>query len=259
MKIIAGMLQGETGTVEVLGFNPMTQRVPLMRELGVLFGNRTELWWDHPISVSFDWKKVVWGIPDDTYRRNLEQATDLLDLKPLVKTFARELSLGQRMRADLAMLLLHNPRVIILDEPTLGLDVLAKRNIIDYLKRLNRENGVTVLITSHDMDDLEAMAERIIMIAGGEIAFDGSFDQMRGLTTLRRRIKITTESKQAPILLLATHLSSQDSIHEFEYDSSIVTMPKLLAELAELPGIRDMETGKIPIEDVVSELYTKWR
>ncbi|MCL2547790.1 MAG: ATP-binding cassette domain-containing protein, partial [Symbiobacteriaceae bacterium] len=110
MKIIAGMLQGETGTVEVLGFNPMTQRVPLMRELGVLFGNRTELWWDHPISVSFDWKKVVWGIPDDTYRRNLEQATDLLDLKPLVKTFARELSLGQRMRADLAMLLLHNPR-----------------------------------------------------------------------------------------------------------------------------------------------------
>jgi len=199
MKLLAGMLQPTQGTVSVLGMSPDKDRIRLMKKLGVLFGNRTELWWDHPISQSFEWKRVVWDIPDDVYKRNLEMVTDLLDIGELQKTFARELSLGQRMRADLAMMLLHSPTLILLDEPTLGLDVVAKRQMIDFLKKVNRENGVTIVVTSHDMDDLEEMAERILMISNGKIAYDGSFDGLRALSEAYGIETQTVVIKKAPI------------------------------------------------------------
>ena len=259
LKILAGMLHPETGKVEVLGYDPLQQRIPLMRELGVLFGNRTELWWDLPIQSSFAWKKVIWDIPEATYQHNLEQALEMLELKPLLNTFARELSLGQRMRADLALLLLHSPKLIILDEPTLGLDVLAKRRMIDYLKQLNREKGVTVLITSHDMDDLEEMAGRLLLLSHGELAFDGTFDALRKLTTIRRHITVTTDSQVAPELERATWLRSDGFAHLYEVNSDPRNMRLLLGELAEQPGLVDIETGKAPIEAVVAELYRRWR
>ena len=159
MKLLSGMLQPTGGTISVLGMSPEKDRIPLMKRVGVLFGNRTELWWDHPVIQSFEWKKVVWDIPDSVYRRNLERMIELLDIGGIINTFARELSLGQRMRADLAMMFLHSPELILLDEPTLGLDVVAKRQMIDFLKKINKESGVTILVTSHDMDDLEEMAE----------------------------------------------------------------------------------------------------
>jgi ABC-2 type transport system ATP-binding protein len=181
MKLLAGMLQPTNGSVKVMNMSPDKDRVKLMKKLGVLFGNRTELWWDHPVSQSFEWKKVVWDIPDEVYARNLALVTELLDIGGLLKTFVRELSLGQRMKADLAMMLLHSPEMILLDEPTLGLDVVAKRQMIDFLKKINREDGITIIVTSHDMDDLEEMAQRIIMIANGKIAYDGGFDGLRSL------------------------------------------------------------------------------
>jgi ABC-2 type transport system ATP-binding protein len=199
MKLLAGMLQPTRGHVSVLGLSPDRDRIRLMRRLGVLFGNRTELWWDHPLSQSFEWKRVVWDIPDGVYKRNLEMVTELLDIGELLKTFARELSLGQRMRADLAMMLLHSPSLILLDEPTLGLDVVAKRQMIDFLKRINRENGVTIVVTSHDMDDLEEMARRILMISGGKIAYDGGFDGLRALSEAYGIETETVVIKKAPI------------------------------------------------------------
>ena len=200
LKMLSGMLLPSSGSIEVLGNSPEKDRIALMKRLGVLFGNRSELWWDHPVLQSFEWKKVVWDIPDAVYKRNLEMVTDLLDIGDLLKTFARELSLGQRMRADLAMMLLHSPELILLDEPTLGLDVVAKRQMIDFLKRINQDDGVTILVTSHDMDDLEEMAQRIIMIAQGRIAYDGSWNGLRELAPLSELEEVEiVETRRVPI------------------------------------------------------------
>lgn len=177
-KLLCGMLLPQQGHVRVFGRDPARDRLRVMGHTGVLFGNRNELWWDHPVRASFEWKKTVWEISEDTYRRMLGLMTKLLDLGPLMNVFARELSLGQRMRANLALTMLHAPKLLLLDEPTLGLDVLAKRMLIDFLKQINREQGVTILVTSHDMDDLVEMAGRLVLLAGGRIAFDGNIAQL---------------------------------------------------------------------------------
>ena len=262
MKLLAGMLQPTEGSISVLGMSPDKDRVRIMRRLGVLFGNRTELWWDHPVSQSFEWKKVVWDIPDDLYKRNLGMITELLDIGGLLKTFARELSLGQRMRADLAMMLLHSPTLILLDEPTLGLDVVAKRQMIDFLKKINRENGVTIIVTSHDMDDLEEMAQRILMIAGGEIAYDGDFDGLRDITGNLTRFIVTMEGAggAADLLLDGGQLiSANNGVYEYEVDVALTPIKLLLRQLSETDGVKDVEINKAPIEQVIAGLYADWK
>ncbi len=258
MKLLGGMLLPNSGEISVLSMSPQKQRTTLMNRLGILFGNRTELWWDHPIIQSFEWKKVVWGIPEEMYRQNLDMVTELLDIGGLLKTFARELSLGQRMKADLAMMLLHSPEVILLDEPTLGLDVVAKRQMIDFLKRINKDNGVTIIVTSHDMDDLEEMAERILMISSGKVAFDGSFNDLRSITGSLTRVVISMEKDSIPQIRNAILLSSNNGL--FEYDVDLAKMPvrDLLSQLSLAKGVRDVEIKKAPIEQVIAEIYRGW-
>ncbi|MBQ7848417.1 MAG: ATP-binding cassette domain-containing protein, partial [Clostridia bacterium] len=162
-KLLSGMLRPQQGDVHIFGMDPGDCRIPVMRRTGVLFGNRSELWWDHPVRASFEWKKAVWDVDEATYRRVVGEMRELLGLGEIWDSFVRELSLGQRMRANLALTLLHDPELVLLDEPTLGLDVLAKRQMIDFLKRINREKQTTLLVTSHDMDDLTEMADRILL------------------------------------------------------------------------------------------------
>ena len=259
MKLLAGMLQPTEGNISVLGMSPNKDRVKVMGKLGVLFGNRTELWWDHPVSQSFEWKKVVWNIPNDVYKRNLEMVVELLDIGELMKTFARELSLGQRMRADLAMMLLHSPELIILDEPTLGLDVVAKRQIIDFLKRINREDGVTIIVTSHDMDDLEEMAQRILMISGGKIVYDGTFYGLRNITGNLTRFIVTVDGNSIPVLEGGNLISGVNGVYEFEVDVTKIPIKHLLRQLSDADGIKDVEINKAPIEQVIASLYAAWK
>jgi ABC-2 type transport system ATP-binding protein len=240
MKLLSGMLVPTSGSISVLGMSPQKQRCALMRDLGVLFGNRTELWWDHPVIQSFEWKKVVWDIPDELYRKNLAMVSELLDIGDLLKTFARELSLGQRMRADLAMLLLHSPKLILLDEPTLGLDVMAKRQMIRFLKQLNTEAGTTIVVTSHDMDDLEEMAQRILLISDGKIAFDGSF------AALRNELGCTRKAVVNFVDGVRREISYQDT-------------NKLLRELSQLDGIVDVSFTQMSLEEGLANLFAKWR
>ena len=262
MKLLSGMLLPASGEISVLSLSPQKQRRALMKRLGVLFGNRTELWWDHPVIQSFEWKRVVWDVPDALYRENLAMVTELLELGGLLKTFARELSLGQRMRCDLGMMLLHSPELILLDEPTLGLDITAKRQMIAFLKRINRDNGVTIVVTSHDMDDLEEMARRILMIAGGKIAYDGSFDGLRDITGNLTRVIVTTdgaEDESAPDLAGGTLISHANGVYEYETDTRATPMPALLKQLSDAAGVKDVEIKKAPIEQVIAQLYAGWK
>lgn len=258
MKLLSGMLKPTDGTISVLGMSPEKDRIPLMKKLGVLFGSRTELWWDHPVIQSFEWKKVVWDIPDMTYKRNLDMVTELLDIGEIKNTFARELSLGQRMRADLAMMLLHSPELILLDEPTLGLDVVAKRQMIHFLKKINREEGVTIMVTSHDMDDLEEMAQRILMISNGRLAYDGSFDGLRTITGSLTHFTVTTDGS-ALSLEGCRLLNENHGVFEFEADLSMLPIKELLGQLSQKDGILDVEIKKAPIEQVIAQLYTNWK
>lgn len=270
IKILSGILKPTSGKVKVLGMDPSSDRLELMRRIGVLFGQRTELWWDQPVLTSYEWKKSVWNIPDAVYRENLDLVTELLDLGELLHTFARELSLGQRMKADLGMLLLHSPQVLFLDEPTLGLDVLAKRDMITFLKKINKERGVTIVVTSHDMDDLEEMARRIILLDHGHLAFDGSFEDLRRVQGGLSRVRVTMSEaasgnqKDGSCSMMdgLTGLSLvevRENIYEYAYNHEKSSMQDILKALSHLPGIEDVELKRAPIEEVVAKLYRSWK
>jgi ABC-2 type transport system ATP-binding protein len=259
VKLLSSLLAPDAGTVRVLGMDPIRDRRRYVGRIGVVFGQRTELWWDHPVAVSFEWKRVVWEIPRPRYDRMLGLVRELLGLDEFFHSAARELSLGQRMRADLGMALLHEPEILFLDEPTLGLDVLAKRSILTFIQDLNRERKLTVMVTSHDMAELEQLAGRIIMIDRGQIAFDGDFLGLRRQFGDRRRLLIETATAAAPVLEGAELLESQASRHEYRFDASQVKIAALLEQAAAQTPVLDVETHRAPIDEVIAGIYTGWQ
>jgi ABC-2 type transport system ATP-binding protein len=259
IKLLAGLLAPDAGTVRALGADPVRDRVRYVGQIGVVFGQRTELWWDHPVSASFAWRRTVWNIPDDVYERSLPFVRELLGLDTFWEAPARELSLGQRMRADLALALVGEPRILFLDEPTIGLDALVKREVLEAIRMLNRERGVTVMITSHDMPDLEQLRARIVLLNEGAIAFDGSFAELRRRLGDRRRLVLETDSAAAPALDGATHLGSEGMRHRYAFDAIATPIPRLLAAAATRARLVDVETHRAPIEDVIADLYRDWR
>jgi len=258
IKLLASLLAPEGGRVRSLGMDPARERVAYVGRIGVVFGQRTELWWDHPVAASYEWKRVVWDVPDDVYARMLGTVRETLGLDDFFHTAARELSLGQRMRADLGMALLHEPELVLLDEPTLGLDVLARRRVLDFLKQWNRDSGVTVIVTSHDMAELEQLAGRIVLLDRGRIAFDGDFSELRRAVSRRRVLRLETDGETAPELAGATHRGSEGRSHEYVYDASERALVDLLAEAGRQAAVVDVESHRPAIDDVVADLYEGW-
>jgi ABC-2 type transport system ATP-binding protein len=259
IKLLSSLLAPDRGTVRALGMNPIADRVRYVRRIGVVFGQRTELWWDHPVAASYEWKRVVWDVPRERYERMLALVKELLGLDAFFHSLARELSLGQRMRADLGMALLHEPELLFLDEPTLGLDVLAKRQMLAFLKDLNRRQRVTVLVTSHDMSDLEQLAGRIVMIHQGNIAYDGDFSRLRRTFGDQRRLLIETSAPTAPTLAGARLLESAGTRHEYVFDAGNAGLTTLLEQAAAQTTVLDVETHRAPIDDVIADIYAGWQ
>lgn len=253
-KLLSGMLKPQQGDVRLFGMEPCASRIPVMRRTGILFGNRSELWWDHPVRASFEWKKAVWDIDDATYDRVCAEMKELLGLDDFWNSFARELSLGQRMRANLALTLLHDPELVLLDEPTLGLDVLAKQQMIEFLKKINREKQVTILVTSHDMDDLTEMANRILLLSGGSLAFDGTYDQLVQMAGDNRIIKLIVPGN-APALDGATYLGQEDGRYLYRYDANQTTAQQIFGTISRVPNVQDVELGHEAVEQVIARLY----
>ncbi len=179
IKVLSGVLTPDGGECRVDGRVPWKQRVKHVAQIGVVFGQRSQLWWDVPVIDSFELLKDTYKIPDALYRKNVGDLTELLDLSQLLRTPTRQLSLGQRMRCEIAASLLHSPKILFLDEPTIGLDAVSKLAVRDFVKRLNKEHKTTVILTTHDMQDIEALASRVILIGKGKILLDGTLDDIR--------------------------------------------------------------------------------
>lgn len=259
INLLSGMLAPTRGRVRALGMDPVRDRTRYVGRIGVVFGQRTELWWDHPVAASFEWKRVIWEIPRARYDRMASLVRELLDLDPFMQTMARQLSLGQRMRADLALALLPEPELLLLDEPTLGLDVLARQRLLAFIRRINREQGVTVLVTSHDMAELEQLAGRIVLIHQGRIAFDGDFDRLRREHGDRRHLFLQTGSDAAPPLTGAELVASEAGRHEYRFDAAQVKIAALLEEAGSHASLQDVETHRAPIDEVVASIYRGWQ
>lgn len=179
IKILSGILTPDSGTCVIDGRVPWKDRRAHVSQIGVVFGQRSQLWWDVPVIDSFELIRDIYAVAEDVYKRNLRDLTDLLNLSELLKTPARSLSLGQRMRCEIAASLLHDPRILFLDEPTIGLDAVSKIAVREFVLDMNKRHGTTVILTTHDMQDVEALAQRVLLIGKGRILLDGTLDDIR--------------------------------------------------------------------------------
>lgn len=179
IKILSGILTPDSGTCVIDGRVPWKDRRAHVSQIGVVFGQRSQLWWDVPVIDSFELIRDIYTVAEDVYKRNLRDLTDLLNLSEILKTPARSLSLGQRMRCEIAASLLHDPRILFLDEPTIGLDAVSKIAVREFVLDMNKRRGTTVILTTHDMQDVEALAQRVLLIGKGRILLDGTLDDIR--------------------------------------------------------------------------------
>ena len=190
IKIMCGVLTPDSGFCEINGRIPWRDRIAHVKEIGVVFGQRSQLWWDVPVIDSFDLIRDIYSIDGSLYRRNLSELTELLHLGDMLKTPVRTLSLGQRMRCEIAASLLHSPKVLFLDEPTIGLDAVSKIAVRQFIRKINEEHKTTVVLTTHDMQDIEAMTERIILIGNGHILQDGKISDLKKHFADQRRLTV---------------------------------------------------------------------
>ena len=256
IKILSGILEPTSGRCEVDGLTPWRQRIRHVARIGVVFGQRTQLWWDLPVIEGFDLLRDIYRVPPDRYAATRDELVALMRLEKLLNQPVRQLSLGQRMRCEIAAALLHEPQLIFLDEPTIGLDAPSKLAVREFVGRLNRERGVTVILTTHDMHDIEALAERVIVIGGGRILADGSFSDLRAGVLAERRLFVDFTG-EAPALDLpdVTVVNRDGRQLELAFDPRRIAAPALIARIAAAHSVDDIHVEEPLIEEVIARFY----
>ena len=256
VKVISGILVPDSGRCEILGRVPWKERVAHVRGIGVVFGQRTQLWWDLPVVESFDLLRDIYSVPSAQYGRTRDELVDILDLSPLLDVPVRLLSLGQRMRCDLVAALLHSPSILFLDEPTIGLDAVSKLAFRDFIKRFNRDRGITVILTTNDTADIEALCDRVMVIGKGKILSDGTLEALRSKISQERRLIIDLEDDGARFYDADAVVVHRDRgrVH-LSFDPAVVSTPRLISRITAVHSVRDLFVENPPIEEIVARMY----
>jgi ABC-2 type transport system ATP-binding protein len=265
IKMLTGILVPSSGEATVAGLTPWRNRKALARRIGVVFGQRTQLWWDLPLIESLDLLRHVYGVTSERHRENLGELRALLDLDPFLETPVRQLSLGQRMRGDLAAALLHDPKILYLDEPTIGLDVVAKARVRDFLQRINRERGVTIILTTHDLVDVEHLCRRMMIIDHGRLIYDGGIDEIRRRFGTHRTLIVDLASGEGVAgCLVPEELTADGRVivvrsdgprYWLRFDRERVNPAELIGAVAAAHDVRDVAIEEPDIEDIVRRIY----
>jgi ABC-2 type transport system ATP-binding protein len=263
IKMLTGILVPTGGTVKSAGLVPFRERQEYTRLIGVVFGQRTQLWWDIAVIESFHLLQKIYGIAEVDFKNRMEAFDRVLGLTPLLHTPVRKLSLGQRMRCDLAASLLHNPRILFLDEPTIGLDVVAKENIRKFLREINQEFQVTVLLTTHDLSDIEELCRRVIIIDKGKLLFDGALSSLRERLAFKSQIVLELkEPRQVDPSFLShfpgVELQQTDETRcQIIFDRREVSSAEVLKTLVNTLPVRDVALEDTTIGEIVREIYSR--
>lgn len=259
IKILCGILTPDKGNCIVDGYVPWKDRKSYVKNIGVVFGQRSQLWWDIPIIDSFELIKEMYDIDSRTFQQNVSELCQLLDLEKIVQTPARNLSLGQRMRCEIVASLLHNPKILFLDEPTIGLDAVSKLAVRDFIKRINTEKGTTVILTTHDMQDIEALTHRVMLIGNGQILLDGSLEELKKRVSDKKEIIIKHSGKTPTLCEGMNYLEQKDDKLKISLDPKMISVSEGIAYLSRETELIDLEVSDISAEEMVARLYMEYQ
>jgi ABC-2 type transport system ATP-binding protein len=255
IKMLTGILVPTSGHLRVAGLEPSRQRTDLARRIGVVFGQRTTLWWDLPLRDSFELLQKIYRVDPARHRRTLDEFVELLDLGDLLDTPVRQLSLGQRMRGDITAALLHDPEILYLDEPTIGLDVVSKGRLREFLRTLNAERGTTLMLTTHDLQDIEALCDRVIVIDHGTAVFDGPLADLHLRGEARRTLVVDLVDEAPPISVEGADTRRVDGPRQWLSFPAGQSAAPIVSAVAASYDVADLSIQEPDIEDVIREIY----
>lgn len=255
LKMLSGILYPTSGVVNVLGFKPFERKREFQKQFALVMGQKNQLWWDLPAMESFTLNKAIYEIPDKLFKKNLDQLTELLDIKDILNVQVRKLSLGQRMKCELTAALLHSPKVVFLDEPTIGLDVVSQKAVRDFLSEYNRTTKATIILTSHYMEDIRRLCGRVMIIDSGKIIYDGSYNNLTSRYADKKMIEITLKNKVKP----EEFKKFGEILRTREYTISL-SIPrkdsaKITSKILNNFPVEDLSIHEENMEDIVSEIF----
>lgn len=259
IKILSGILVPDSGSVVINKMIPWKDRKKYVSKIGVVFGQRSQLWWDIPAIDSFNLLKDIYKLKDNEYQKTLNELIELLNLKDIINIPVRQLSLGNRMKCEIAASLLHKPKILFLDEPTIGLDAISKKIVREFIKKINKQNNVTVILTTHDMADIEALAKRIILIGKGQLLYDGSLNKLKKKYDYLRKIKVTTKDK---VKLEKEYIVEQKNIDdgiEFIIDIRKIEINEFIKLISSKISIIDIDIDSGNIDELIVKLYEDFK
>jgi ABC-2 type transport system ATP-binding protein len=257
IKMLTGILVPTSGTIDVAGIVPYQHRRQNARNIGVVFGQRSQLYWDLPLIESFELLRAIYSVPADRYARNLRTFVEILEMDPFIRTPVRQLSLGQRMRGDFAAAMLHDPKIVYLDEPTIGLDVIAKGAIRDFIAHINAERRATVILTTHDLADVERLCRRIIIIDTGTVIYDGGIEHIKEEYGTHRTLIVTYTTPPADPALHGAEIVSNEHglVVSYRFDRRSVRADQLIRQATEHVEVRDVTIEEPDLESIIRRIY----